>query len=355
MAGSIIEPNVIFPSLKRALGLVPPEFDPAYRWFLSKEGTVIEKLPMGSDAPVLSAPIKLSSQRGMHSPNYKELPSKGAGKKKYVLSAYSVGSYAASSPSGSVAYEDADMIEHPDGTWTIEYACQTTMSGKKQTDKSNEYMMNNLSDGVPVGFMTRGKDGYKVHGLAYVEAFNSLTGMFTLHGPVSAEAKGTYFYSWIAFDDLDEQETKILRDAADVEAEAYYVAQTMKRRHQEKFRKALLDVYDGCCAVTNVSTQDVLQAAHIDAFAKSKSHAVTNGILLRSDIHLLYDAHLLTIMPDSGRIVVSEAVHDDIYRELNGMRIRLPRCREFQPDERLLGINVKSYNSCQRKMGLSCA
>lgn len=123
------------------------------------------------------------------------------------------------------------------------------MAGKRQTDKSNEYMMNNLADGVPVAFMTHSKDGYRVHGLAYVEAFNPLTGMFTLHGPVSAETKGTCFYSWIAFDDLSDQEEAILKTTADKDADAYYAAQTMKRRHQDKFRRALLSAYDGRCGV----------------------------------------------------------------------------------------------------------
>lgn len=85
------------------------------------------------------------------------------------------------------------------------------------------------------------------------------------------------------------------------------------------------------------------------------SHKVTNGILLRSDVHLLYDAHLLTILPDSGQVVVSEAVGDQMYREMDGRRMRFPKSKELWPDEQLLEINVKSYNSYQKKLGLSCA
>ncbi len=354
MTENVIECGVNFLSLQRAMGLVPPEFIPAYKWFLSMEGALIPRLPRGDDAPSLSAPIKLASQRGMHSPNYTELPSKGAGKKKYILSAHSAGGPSIAFFGESVAYEDADMITHPDGTWTIDYACQMAMAGKKLTDKSNEYMMNNLVDGVPVAFMTRIKEGYRVHGLAYVEAFNPLTGMFTLHGPVSAEAEGVSFYSWLAYENLTEREKGILRGADELDGRAYVAAQVMRRRHQNKFRRAVLSAYDGRCAATAVAASDVLQAAHIDSFAKSKSHAVSNGILLRADLHLLYDAHLLTILPDSGKIVVSDAVQEPIYRELDGKRIRYPKHKELRPDEQLLQIHLNSYNSCQRKLGLSC-
>lgn len=355
MTESVIECGVNFLSFERALKLVPPEFIPAYKWFLSMEGSVIPRLPRGDDAPSLSVPIKLAAQRGMHSPNYGELPSKGAGKKKYVLSAHSAGSYSGASSNESVSYEDADMILHSDGTWTIEYSCQTAMKGKKRIDKSNDNMMNNLLDGVPIALMTRCKEGYKVHGLAYVEAYNPLTGMFTLHGPVSAESEGVSFHSWIACEDLSEREREVLHGADEFDGAAFVAVQTMRRRHQEKFRKAVLAAYDGRCAMTGVSSSSVLQAAHIDSFARSRSHAVTNGILLRADVHLLYDAHLLTVLPDSGDIVVSRAVTDPAYRDLDGGRVRFPKHRDCWPDEKLLEVHFNSYNSCQRRLGLPCA
>lgn len=355
MSEEIIECGVNYLSFDRALNLVPPEFAVAYQWFLKMEGSIIPRLPRGADAPNLTVPIKLAAQRGMHSPDYRSLPSRGANKRKYILSAHSTGGFSSVSSGESVAYRDADMVEHPDGTWTIEYAQQASQPGKKATDKSNATMMNNLVDGVPIAFMTRGREGYLVHGLAYVEAYNPLTGMFTLHGPVSLEAKGVNFYSWLALDGLNEEEKDTLRKADDFDGEAYVAVQTMRRRRQDVFRKNVLAAYDHRCALTNASTPTVLQAAHIDSFAKSKSHAVTNGILLRADVHLLYDAHLLTIRPDSGQIVVSDCVSERMYRDLDGMRMRFPKNSDCHPNDRLLEIHLQSYNNCQRKLGLSCA
>lgn len=355
MSDDIIGCGINYLSYDRACGLVPREFIPAYEWFLSKEGQLISRLPRGADAPELTAPIKLASQRGMHSPNYGELPSKGDGKKKYVLSVHSAGSFRAGLSRESVAYEDADLIRHIDGTWTIEYSCQMPMADKKHTDSSNAYMMNNLNDGVPVALMTKESGGYRIHGLAYVEAFNPLTRMFTLYGPVSAEKRGVRVSSFIACDDLTDEEKRLLSCADTDDDDAYARVEAMKRRHQDRFRRTVLSAYEGACAVTGTVTSNVLQAAHIDPFARSRSHAVSNGILLRADVHLLYDAHLITIRPDSRRVVVSEAVRDPMYRELDGARARFPKRREFEPDNRLLEIHLRSFNSNQRKLGLSCA
>ena len=129
----------------------------------------------------------------------------------------------------------------------------------------------------------------------------------------------------------------------------------MKRRHQDRFRKKVVNAYDGACAVTGTVSSSELQAAHIDPYARSRSHVVSNGILLRADVHLLYDAHLITIRPDSRRVVVSEAVRDPMYRELGGAAVRLPKQREYGPDSRLLEIHFKYFNCNQRKLGLTCA
>lgn len=355
MIEEVIECGVNFLSFERALGLVPPEFHAAYEWFSRREGSIITHLPMGKHAPSLPSGIKLASQRGMHSPSYASLESRGAGKRQYVLTAVSSGSFGGAQLGVNVDYSDADFVTHENGTWTIDYAAQATVPGKRQTDRSNSQMMNNLADGIPVALLVKERAGYRVHGLAYVERYDPFTDMFTLHGPVSAEAGGVSFCSEIAYDDLTEAERRILKRCDALDGEAYAAAQVMRRRHQGVFRAALLEAYGGSCAATGTETPSVLQAAHIDPFASSRSHAVSNGLLLRADIHLLYDTHLLTVMPNTGTLVVSDFVRDEEYRSLSGRRIHLPSATSCRPDDDLLGIHVRSYNSKQRKLGLTCA
>jgi putative restriction endonuclease len=87
----------------------------------------------------------------------------------------------------------------------------------------------------------------------------------------------------------------------------------------------------------------VLEAAHILAFAEHAKHAkheVRNGILMRSDLHRLYDRGLVTVRPDLT-FDVSTTIDRDysngkIYYELAGKKIAVPKAREQRPDEAAL-------------------
>ena len=67
------------------------------------------------------------------------------------------------------------------------------------------------------------------------------------------------------------------------------------RRGQRLFRNDLIVAYAGKCAVTNCSVIDVLEAAHIHPYRGPDTNKVPNGLLLRSDIHTLFDCGLLAI------------------------------------------------------------
>lgn len=94
-------------------------------------------------------------------------------------------------------------------------------------------------------------------------------------------------------------------------AKSGFVLTTTKHRiGQGAFRTLVADAYQRRCAITGERTVPVLQAAHIKSFASEGPNAVNNGILLRSDLHALFDAGYLTI-EDDLRIVVSGRLHDD--------------------------------------------
>ena len=73
------------------------------------------------------------------------------------------------------------------------------------------------------------------------------------------------------------------------------VSAVVQRRGQQEFRRRLLAAYEGKCAVTGSIAVPVLEAAHIDAYSGGYTQHVRNGMLLRSDVHILFDLHLLTI------------------------------------------------------------
>ena len=90
----------------------------------------------------------------------------------------------------------------------------------------------------------------------------------------------------------------------------YTLAMTKHRVGQGVFRVRVADAYHRRCAITGEKTFPVLQAAHIKSYSKDGPNAVDNGILLRSDIHTLFDAGYLTVTDDL-RVDVSSRLRDD--------------------------------------------
>jgi predicted restriction endonuclease len=105
------------------------------------------------------------------------------------------------------------------------------------------------------------------------------------------------------------------------------------RRGQPKFRNNLLTAYEGKCAVTGTAIEDVLEAAHIIPYNGISTNHVCNGLLLRSDIHDLFDLGLLSINPETLEVYCCEQIKkDSMYRELNGKKIRVPSQSHLQPN-----------------------
>jgi putative restriction endonuclease len=70
---------------------------------------------------------------------------------------------------------------------------------------------------------------------------------------------------------------------------------TRVRIGQGAFRVLVTDAYSRRCSITGEKTLPVLEAAHIKPFASAGPHHISNGILLRSDMHKLFDTGYLTI------------------------------------------------------------
>jgi putative restriction endonuclease len=112
------------------------------------------------------------------------------------------------------------------------------------------------------------------------------------------------------------------------------------RLGQGAFRIAITEAYGRQCALTDGKVLPALDAAHIRPFSEGGSHNISNGILLRKDIHSVFDSGYATI--DEGhRFVVSEKVRDvfnngNEYRRLHGQKIRLPDSAAYVPSQESL-------------------
>ena len=89
------------------------------------------------------------------------------------------------------------------------------------------------------------------------------------------------------------------------------------RRGQAQLRRNLKVIYKNSCAITGTNEESVLEACHIKAHAETGDDSLENGLLLRSDIHILFDDRLITIDDDCTTIRISPLVTCPDYMILN--------------------------------------
>lgn len=107
------------------------------------------------------------------------------------------------------------------------------------------------------------------------------------------------------------------------------------RLGQGTFRVSVTDAYGRACAVTEEHSLPALEAAHIRSFAKEGPHEVRNGLLLRADLHRLFDKGYITVTTDlclevSGRLR-QDYSNGRSYYPLNGHPIRPPAVIDHRP------------------------
>ena len=116
------------------------------------------------------------------------------------------------------------------------------------------------------------------------------------------------------------------------------------RPAQGNFRSALLGRYGGECCITGCRVDTLLEAAHIIPYMGDHSDDVANGLLLRVDLHRLFDAHLVTINPTTFTVEVATEVDDAGYQAFHGKRLF-----GFSPKPRLLFLEAhyRMYKSAK--------
>lgn len=145
--------------------------------------------------------------------------------------------------------------------------------------------------------------------------------------------KEAFFYNFDIDDEIlellskniytDEQSLEFLRSSGvTLETERKLIVSNIKRNSkralQPKFRKDLFEVYPKC-VISEISMPEVLIAAHIKPVEYNGGYSVSNGFLMRTDLHLLFDANHLKIKPTNES--VAEVEVDEITRNSYGFTI----------------------------------
>lgn len=121
------------------------------------------------------------------------------------------------------------------------------------------------------------------------------------------------------------------------------------RRGQGPFRDGLLAAYRRRCAVTGSAVDAILEAAHITPHAEKTDYQTRNGVLLRADVHTLFDQHLLTI-DTRYRVRLSKLLRHSEYKDYDGKGLKvLPDRSEDQPSVHALEQRMRAFEETEAK------
>lgn len=134
----------------------------------------------------------------------------------------------------------------------------------------------------------------------------------------------------------------------DSQANEFALRMQKVRLGQGAFRVLVTDSYQRRCAISGERTLPVLQAAHIKPYAQEGPHDIRNGLLLRSDIHTLFDDGYITVTPDY-HVEVSRRIREeydngrDYYRHHGNSLLVLPPQAQQPMKEFLHWHNTEVY------------
>lgn len=239
-------------------------------------------------------------------------------------------------------YADHDPVVRPDGSWSYKYYQEQPDPTKRDSQFTNVALLACQRDGIPVGVIRQVKakpnPRYVVMGLALVQEWED--GYFRLEGlgpsgevglPVPSDAVSP----GIANATVDSFNPHSVEDAR-----RWLNASIVRRQGQGVFRAAVLSAYGGRCAISAFGVAEALEAAHIFRYLGTETNVVTNGLLLRSDLHTLYDLGLLAIDPSSMTVLLAPKLMGSDYGPLAGTAIRLPVNEADRPNQTALMMHA---------------
>lgn len=243
------------------------------------------------------------------------------------------------------SYKDGEFFNVGESGWVCAY--HQELNPRNLAEPENLYsklaLQNCLGDKVPVGILKQtqtqeeGGSEYKVIGLgAVIGKIGDYLVLCDLPTAKSLSAKQI-----IQQLVQHEAEKLLLNETNNVEPnpppddnyrqKIHIWSQIVRRQGQGSFRKQLLRAYQSKCCMTETSDVAVLDAAHITSYDGPSTSTVNNGLLLRTDLHTLFDSGLLGIEPATFLIMVHESIEEPDYRALQGKRIRLPEIEGDNP------------------------
>lgn len=288
----------------------------ALSWFIAKSGQVVFW-----PKPLDDGTLLVSKAKGIYKPYWT----------KYALSVRQ---------SLRGPYPDSDPKFRQDGTWSYWYFQESHNPEYRDTNFTNRGMMECFEDRIPVGVLIqiqeKPRSQYRVMGVGLVAGWDN--GFFLLEG-FSPAGKARECVPRMALNEVmspDGEELDLEFGDIDItslttDQRRRTIASIVRRRGRPAFRKSLLEAYQGRCAITGCDAEAALEAAHILPYRGSQTNSLSNGLLLRSDVHTLFDLGLLAVDVERMVVVLSEELEDTAYRSLAGKAVAFPVSPSAKP------------------------
>jgi hypothetical protein len=107
------------------------------------------------------------------------------------------------------------------------------------------------------------------------------------------------------------------------------------RRGQSAFRRHLINAY-GCCVMSGSTVIPTLEAAHIVPYQGPGTNHPSNGLLLRADLHTLFDMGLLAVDHVTFQILVHPNLNGTEYEALRGQVLQVGQAGAYPSRDALL-------------------
>jgi putative restriction endonuclease len=298
---------------------LPERHRRALAWFFQNMGTE-QRWPN----PLSDGTILASKAQGIYKPKWT----------KYCLSVrQNLGS----------KYTDKEPDVRSDGTWSFIYAQEKNDPQSRDADYANRSMTSCMHDRIPIGVMRQIAvtpfSLYHILGAALV--IDRYEGYFHIEG-FSADGFARGVGSTRDLGLIIVSQEKLAENTGAfspndiIDAREKTMASIIRRRGQPTFRQKLLEAYSGQCAITECSLEGVLEAVHIIPYRGPQTNYPSNGLLLRADIHILFDLGLIAVDINTMSVIIASELVGTSYAELAGTKVRLPKIKALSPSNEAL-------------------
>jgi hypothetical protein len=156
-----------------------------------------------------------------------------------------------------------------------------------------------------------------------------------------SEPEHSHFIPFCTTNILDTSDS-ILIDSLSTDPRERTLGIVRLRRGQPKFRNALVRRYGNSCMISGCKVMDIVEACHIYPYHRGEISNTENGLLLRSDLHTLFDLGLIAIRPSDVKVMTARALIGTEYAVFHHQELLDAQGKPIRPSRKFLEWHAES-------------